>query len=153
MPDPDEPQRQLRLPAARYEDLLDGLHEGIFVIDAGVFTFINAALARMVGPIQRDPVFENHFGRKFRSPKRQFLRQSIHEQPAARAQCADAFAQQVGRCRRQLKLTRRMWCGFACRLKTGAEDDDVAALIEQRAYKLPMPNEYGTLELPAPRLA
>lgn len=56
MPDPDEPQRQLRLPAARYEDLLDGLHEGIFVIDAGVFTFINAALARMVGGVPADLV-------------------------------------------------------------------------------------------------
>ena len=56
MPDPGEPVQPLRLPAGTYENLLDTLHEGVFVIDAGIFTFTNVAMARMVGGVPADLV-------------------------------------------------------------------------------------------------
>jgi rsbT co-antagonist protein RsbR len=59
LPDPDA-ARPLRLPAALYEQLIDGLHEGVFVVDAGVFRFVNVALARLLGGLPADIVGQ-HF--------------------------------------------------------------------------------------------
>jgi rsbT co-antagonist protein RsbR len=56
MPAPNDAPRPLRLPAELYEDLLDGLHEGVFAIDAGIFRYVNAAMARMVGGVPADLV-------------------------------------------------------------------------------------------------
>jgi anti-anti-sigma factor len=54
--DPNDVARALRLPGAVYEDLLDGLHEGVFAIQAGRFIYVNAALARMAGGVPADLV-------------------------------------------------------------------------------------------------
>ena len=49
MSDANEDVRQLRLPGAVYEDLFDGMQEGLFVVEGQRFIFANAALGRMVG--------------------------------------------------------------------------------------------------------
>lgn len=54
--DQNDGSRALRLPGALYEDLLDGLHEGVFAIAAGRFIYVNAALARVAGGVPADLV-------------------------------------------------------------------------------------------------
>lgn len=55
--DPTEPvARALRLPAETYEDVLDGLHEGVFVIENGRFIYANAAMARFADGVPSDLV-------------------------------------------------------------------------------------------------
>ena len=45
-----------RLSAALYEALVDGLHEGVFIVDDGLFRFVNVALARLLGGAPGDIV-------------------------------------------------------------------------------------------------
>lgn len=56
MSDANEDVRQLRLSGAVYEDLFDGMHEGLFVVEGQRFIFANAALGRMVGGVPADVV-------------------------------------------------------------------------------------------------
>lgn len=56
MSDANEDVRQLRLPGAVYEGLLDGMQEGLFVVEGQRFIFANAALGRMVGGAPADMI-------------------------------------------------------------------------------------------------